>query len=40
MKKTKESVELKDHFDVVEILVQRLESQGRKKGRPAEDFFR
>ena len=32
-------LELKERSQVVEILRQRLASRGRKKGRPAEDFF-
>lgn len=32
-------LELKERSEVVEILRQRLASQSRKKGRPAEDFF-
>ena len=32
-------LELKERTEVVEILRQRLASQSRKKGRPAEDFF-
>lgn len=30
---------LKERPEVVEILRHRLASRGRKKGRPAEDFF-
>ena len=33
-------LELKERTEVVEILRQRLASRGRKKGRPAEDFFK
>ena len=32
-------LKLKERSEVVEILRQRLASQGSKKGRPAEDFF-
>src|SRR5262245_4224940 len=32
-------LELKERTEVVEILRERLASLGRKKGRPAEDFF-
>ena len=32
-------LDLKDRTETVEILRQRLASVGRKKGRPAEDFF-
>ena len=32
-------LELKERAEVVETLRQRLKSLGRKKGRPAEDFF-
>jgi prevent-host-death family protein len=32
-------LELKERAEVVEILRQRLASSGRKKGRPAENFF-
>ena len=32
-------LELKERFEVVEILRQRLTPQSRKKGRLAEDFF-
>jgi ribose 1,5-bisphosphokinase PhnN len=32
-------LEVKERAEVVEILRQRLASRGRKKGRPAEDFF-
>jgi prevent-host-death family protein len=35
-----ELLELKERSEVVEILRQRLASRNRKKGRPAEDFFR
>src|SRR5215813_4379775 len=33
-------LELKERSEIVEILRQRLASRGRRKGRPAEDFFR
>jgi prevent-host-death family protein len=33
-------LELKERAEVVDTLRQRLASRGRKKGRPAEDFFR
>jgi hypothetical protein len=39
MKKTKQPVELKERLEVVKVLRERLTSPGRKKGRPAEDFF-
>lgn len=32
-------LELKEQSEVVELLRERLTSLGRKKGRPAEDFF-
>jgi prevent-host-death family protein len=32
-------LELKERTEVVETLRQRLASLGRKRGRPAEDFF-
>lgn len=32
-------LELKERTEVVDVLRQRLASRGRKKGRPAEDFF-
>ena len=32
-------IDLKERSQVVEILRQRLASHGRRKGRPAEDFF-
>ena len=32
-------LELKERTEVLEILRERLASLGRKKGRPAEDFF-
>jgi prevent-host-death family protein len=32
-------LELKERAEVVDILRQRLASRGRRKGRPAEDFF-
>jgi prevent-host-death family protein len=33
-------LELKERSEVIEILRERLASRGRKKGRPADDFFR
>jgi ribose 1,5-bisphosphokinase PhnN len=33
-------LELNERAAVADILPQRLESRGRKKGRPVEDFFK
>jgi prevent-host-death family protein len=33
-------LELKERSEVIDILRQRLASQGHKKGRPAEEFFK